>query len=324
MDKLERIYALHNLLNDARYPIPRRQILQQLECSRSTFMRLVDVMRDYLGAPLNYDSSANGWYYDRNGEHPYELPGLWFNAQELHALLAIHKLIHDLQPGLLDDQLRPVQKRIEHLLESKHLGSGELTDRVRVLAMGIRTNAHAFQKVAEAVLQRKQLRLHYHARGSDQTTRRTVSPQRLIHYRDNWYLDAWCHKRRALRSFSIDRVKQTRLLDQRADDIDEQTLQDYFADAYGIFSGKADHTAVLRFNPTAARWVAEERWHPRQEGEFLADGHYQLKLPYSNPKELIMDILKYGPDVEVVGPESLRSVVHEQLGQALGNYREKS
>lgn len=287
-------------------------------------MRLVDVMRDYLGAPLNYDSAANGWHYDLNGEHPYELPGLWFNAQELHALLAIHKLIHDLQPGLLDEQLRPVQKRIEQLLQSKHLGSGQLTERVRVLAMGVRTKSDAFQKVAEGVLQRKQLQLHYHARGSDQTTQRTVSPQRLIHYRDNWYLDAWCHKRRGLRSFSIDRIRQIKSLDQPADDIDEQTLQDYFADAYGIFSGVADNTAVLRFNPTAARWVAEERWHPRQAGEFLPDGRYRLELPYGNPKELIMDILKYGPDVEVVGPESLRREVRERLRMALGNYLGKS
>ncbi|ALP53840.1 transcriptional regulator [Candidatus Tenderia electrophaga] len=318
MDKFDRIYALHKLLSDARYPIPRTAIQKKLECSRSTFMRLVNTMRDYLGAPIEYND--NGWYYDSNGEHPYELPGLWFNAQELHALLAIHKLMHDLQPGLLDEQLKPVQKRIEHLLQSKHLGSGELTDRVRVLAMGVRTHADAFQKVAEGVLQRKRLKLHYHARGSNQTTQRTVSPQRLVHYRDNWYLDAWCHKRQALRNFSVDRIKQIKILEQRAEEVDQQTLQDYFADAYGIFSGKADHTAVLRFSPIAARWVAEERWHPRQEGEFLADGQYQLKLPYSNPKELIMDILKYGPDVEVVGPESLREAVREKLKLALGNY----
>lgn len=322
MDKFDRIYALHNLLSNARYPVPRQLIQQKLECSRSTFMRLVDVMRDYLGAPLTYDRNADGWHYDSDGEHPYELPGLWFNAQELHALLAIHKLIHDLQPGLLDEQLRPVQKRIEQLLQSKHLGSGQLTERVRVLAMGVRTKSDAFQKVAEGVLQRKQLQLHYHARGSDQTTRRTVSPQRLIHYRDNWYLDAWCHKRRALRSFSIDRIRQIKSLDQPADDIDEQTLQEYFADAYGIFSGKADYTAALHFSPTAARWVGEERWHPRQAGEFLPDGRYRLELPYGNPKELIMDILKYGPDVEVVGPESLRQVVRERLTEALGNYED--
>ena len=319
MDKFDRIYALHNLLSEARYPVPRRIIEQNLECSRSTFMRLVNTMRDYLGAPIEHN--GDGWFYDRNGEHPYELPGLWFSAQELHALLAIHKLLHDLQPGLLDDQLRPAQRRIEQLLQSKHLGSGELTDRVRILAMGVRTGATAFQQVAEGVLQRKRLSLHYHARGSDEITRRTVSPQRLIHYRDNWYLDAWCHKRCDLRSFSIDRIKRISVVDHRADDIDQQILQAYFADAYGIFSGRAEHTAVLKFSPTAARWVAEERWHPRQEGKFLADGCYQLNLPYGNPRELIMDILKYGPDVEVVGPEGLRQEVTERLSWALGNYR---
>jgi predicted DNA-binding transcriptional regulator YafY len=321
LDKLDRIYALHKRLSEARYPIPRQQLEQALECSRSTFMRLVDTMRDYLGAPLSCNS--DGWYYDRHGEHPYELPGLWFNAQELHALLAINKLIHDLQPGLLDEQLRPMQKRIEHLLHSKHLGSGELTSRVRVLAMGVRNHASAFQHVAEGVLQRKQLRLSYHARGNDETTERIVSPQRMIHYRDNWYLDSWCHLRDDLRSFSVDRIKHAKILDQRADDIDEQILNDYFADAYGIFSGKAEHTAILRFSSTAARWVADERWHPRQEGEFLVDGRYQLKLPYGNPKELIMDILKYGPDVEVVEPESLRQTVRESLMRSIKNYAVK-
>ena len=323
MDKFDRIYGLHNLLNSARLPVPRQKILQQLECSRSTFMRLIEIMRDYLGAPISYDQNANGWYYDSHGEHPYELPGLWFSAQELHALSAINKLIHDLQPGLLDEQLRPVQKRIDQLLQSKQLGSGELPNRVRILAMGFRSEASAFQKVAEGVLQRKQLQLHYHARGSDESSQRNVSPQRLVHYRDNWYLDAWCHKREGLRSFSIDRIKQIKPLAHPAVDIEEQALQDHFADAYGIFSGKADKTAVLHFNPIAARWVSEESWHPKQQGQFLDSGHYQLKLPYGNPKELIMDILKYGADVEIKEPASLRQSVQEQLSKALRQYHEK-
>lgn len=323
MDKFDRIYALHTLLSAARRPVSRQHIIDRLECSRSTFMRHIEVLRDYLGAPISYDKKANGWHYDKNGEHPYELPGLWFSAQELHALSAINKLIHDLQPGLLDEQLRPVQKRIDQLLQSKHLGSGELPNRVRILAMGFRAETGAFQKVAEGVLQRKQLQLHYHARGSDETGERSVSPQRLVHYRDNWYLDAWCHKRDGLRSFAIDRIKQIKPLAHAAVDIEEQTLQDHFADAYGIFAGKADKTAVLHFNPIAARWVSEESWHPRQEGRFLDNGHYELKLPYGNPKELIMDILKYGADVEIKQPASLRQAVQEQLSKALGNYQKK-
>ena len=320
LDKFDRIYALHGILSRARHPVTRETIEQQLECSRATFGRIVDTMRDHLGAPICYSKERNGWYYDTTQQSSYELPGLWFNAHELNALLAINKLMQDLQPGLLGDQLQPVQKRIEKLLTTQHLGSGELPQRVRIIAIGIRDGGQSFQPVAEAVLQRKQINIHYHARSHDQNSQRTVSPQRLVHYRNNWYLDAWCHQRQALRSFSIDRVKHPKLLNDTAINIDEPTLNEHYADAYGIFAGKAEQTAVLKFTPRAARWVSEERWHPKQQGEFLPSGHYQLKLPYSNPKELIMDILKYGPGVEVIAPDTLRENVAEQLKQTINHY----
>ena len=92
------------------------------------------------------------------------------------------------------------------------------------------------------------------------------------------------------------------------------------ASAYGIFSGKADKTAVLRFSAERARWVADERWHPQQVGQFLTDGSYELRIPYRDERELVMDILKYGPDIEVVGPENLRKQVAEKLRKALEPY----
>ncbi len=100
-------------------------------------------------------------------------------------------------------------------------------------------------------------------------------------------------------------------------------LSQHFADAYGIFAGKSDKTAVLIFNAYRARWVAEEMWHPKQQGRFLEDGRYEVSIPYGKSQELIMDILKYGPDVEVIAPEELRQAVKERLIQALGIYREK-
>ncbi len=320
LDKFDRIYALHKLLSDARHPIPRQQLLQQLECSRSTFMRLANVLRDYLGAPLNYNKERNGWHYDQQGEHPFELPGLWFNAHELQALTVIHQFLRDLNPGLLEEQLRPFQKRINQMLDNQQLGHGNLPDKLRILGMGVRSGGQAFQTIAEAVLQNKQIAIEYHARGTDENSQRIVSPQRLIHYRDNWYLDGWCHKRNALRSFSVDRINKPSIINQPAQHIKEQQLQQHFAQAYGIFSGQAKHTAVLKFNAYRARWVSEERWHPKQQGRFLDDGSYELKIPYGKPQELIMDILRYGPDVEVVGPMDLRMAVQQRLEKALVNY----
>ncbi|MFC1750918.1 helix-turn-helix transcriptional regulator, partial [Pseudomonadota bacterium] len=168
LDKFDRIYALHKILSHARHPVSRHKMERELECSRATFGRIVDAMRDYLGAPIVYCSERNGWYYDTKQNTNYELPGLWFNAHELNALLAINKLMQDLQPGLLGEQLKPVQHRIEKLLANQQLGSGELPQRVRIIAIGMREGGKAFQTVAEAVLQRKQLNIHYHARTNDQ------------------------------------------------------------------------------------------------------------------------------------------------------------
>ncbi len=75
------------------------------------------------------------------------------------------------------------------------------------------------------------------------------------------------------------------------------------------------------FSPESARWVADEQWHPRQEGQLLPDGRYELRIPYTLSRELVMDILRHGPHVRVLEPDALAHEVEEQLAQALQQYR---
>jgi len=171
------------------------------------------------------------------------------------------------------------------------------------------------------VLGRKRLKFRYRARTTNETTQRSVSPQRLTHYRDNWYLDAWDHGREALRSFALDRIANAQLLDEAAEDRAEAELNQHLASSYGIFSGQPKATATIRFSPHAARWVADEHWHSQQQGEWLKDGRYELRLPYSNSRELLMDVLKYGADAEIVSPVSLREEMKIMLQLAVGAYQ---
>jgi predicted DNA-binding transcriptional regulator YafY len=89
---------------------------------------------------------------------------------------------------------------------------------------------------------------------------------------------------------------------------------------YGIWGGKVLKLASLRFAPEAAQWVAHEAWHADQQQELLADGSLRLTLPYSDDTELVMDLLRHGPDVQVLGPPELRRRVAERLGLALAQY----
>lgn len=321
MDKFDRIYELHKILRDRRTPISRADLRSRLECSEPTFYRLIRLLKDQLNAPVEWHEELQGYYYRRDAAGgTFELPGLWFNAKELQALIVFDRLLESLEPGLLGEHLAPVARRVTELLEHKRLGLGEAARRIRVLGMASRPAGEWFHVLAGATLQRKKLRMTYHGRNRDQVTERIVSPQRLVHYRDNWYLDGWCHLRKGLRSFAVDRVKNAAELEEPAESRSEAELNEHYASSYGIFAGKANKAAVLHFSPERARWVADERWHPEQIGQFLTDGRYELRIPYRDDRELVMDILKHGPEVEVVEPETLRRRVTEALTKALALY----
>lgn len=322
MDKFDRVYELHRIFSGRRTPIPLADIQDRLDrCSRATAMRLIAFMRDKLHAPVHHDRELGGYRYAFEPSSPaYELPGLWFNAQELQALVVFDRLLAELEPGLLSEHLAPLDRRLAELLHHKRLGLSEAAQRIRLVGMAARPTGEWFHVLASATLQRRRLSLRYHGRERNRVTERTVSPQRLTRYRDNWYLDALDHGRRALRSFSVDRVKHASESDERADDVPRAELDEHFASSYGIFSGKANKIALLRFSAERARWIADERWHPKQVGQFLTDGQYELRVPYRDPRELVMDILRHGPEVEVVEPEGLRMELVGQFRRALEHY----
>ncbi len=321
MDRFDRIFELNRILQSARYPVSRQRLEQELECSRATAKRIIDAMRLYLNAPIVYDRKHNGYRYDPSEGEMYQLPGLWFNASELQALLAVQQLLEGVQPGLLDGHLQPLKRKIDELLR-RQPGSGEpVSRRIRLLRAAARPAGPYFTLIAGALAARRRLQLVYYNRALDTLSEREISPLRLTHYRDNWYLDAWCHLRRGLRTFALDAIREARTLEAAAKEIDESILDEHYAGTYGIFSGQAQHRAILRFSPQRARWVSMESWHPQQQSRWLADGSYELSLPYGQPEELVMDLLRFGPDVEVLEPSSLREMVKLKLRSTLDLYR---
>ena len=322
MDRSERFHKIIRLLKD-RKVVSRDAFLAALEVSRATFKRDLEYLRDRMDAPILWDAEAGGYRLAAESGEPqnYELPGLWLNAGELYALLAMEQLLEGLQPGLLGPHVRPMRDRIRRLIEVGEHSAEEVGRRIRVLEVGSRpVEPECFQALASAVLSRRRLRIRHYNRVRGESTERVVSPQRLVHYRDNWYLDAWCHERQALRTFSADAIEEAELLERGAREVSETKLDRHLGSGFGIFAGARVETAVLQFTPARARWVSRETWHPEQEGLFQLDGSYLLKVPYADPRELVMDILKYGPDVEVLAPTALAELVHGRIAEAMDRY----
>lgn len=294
---------------------------QRLEVSRATLHRDLRDLRERMQVPIVCDRDTGTYRIDRSVER-YELPGVWFSAGEIHALLSMQQLLAAFDAGgLLAEHVGPLRQRLLGMLESATDSADDIARRIRILSAAARHYApQHFQHIAAALMERRRLSIEYAARSNGDTSQREISPQRLTHYRDNWYLDAWCHLRDELRSFAVDAIKTVKTIDTVARDIPEAELDAALAAGYGIFAGAQVQWATLLFTPERARWVAAEHWHPEQEGCFLDDGSYQLRLPYSNDPELVMDILKYGPDCEVVGPAGLREKVVGLLKAAVGRY----
>lgn len=321
MGQPDRLYKLKSWLDSGRC-VTRDFLLRELEVSPATLKRDIALLRDRMNCPIEWDRDRRGWRLDHSQPTvgpQYELPGLWFTAEEIHALLTMqHLLAHLDAGGLLGPHIEPLMKRLEALLGSGAPPKAEVARRIRVATVGARRiHLPHFQAVGSALLRRQRLVIDYRHRSRNDSREREVSPLRLLHYRDNWYLDAWCHWRDALRSFSVDAIAAVRVLDRSAKEVGEAELDDELGAGYGIFAGSAVQWARLRFTAERSRWVAAEGWHPLQRGRFDAEGRWTLDLPYSDARELVMDVLRHVPEVEVMWPEELREAVREKLDAAL-------
>jgi predicted DNA-binding transcriptional regulator YafY len=324
MSKTERLYRIEGLIRQ-RGHLSFAEMLQRLEVSRATLKRDLEYLRSRLGAPIVYDVALNGYRFEATplrGER-HELPGLWFDQRELHALLTAHQLLAGLDSdGLLARHLQPLLDRIHALLGH---GEGEaaqmLMQRVRIVSAQRRpVPAPCFEKVSAALLGRRRLHLDYLTRGRAERSTREVSPQRLVHYRHTWYLDAWCHRVDALRRFALDAIEQAQLLHTAALELPLATVEAEMDAGYGIYAGGRRRWAELEFDARAAQWASREQWHPQQQGRLLADGRFRLRLPYVDDTELVMEVLRQGEQVRVVSPRTLREAVQRRLHAAVAQY----
>ena len=328
MDRTERFYKIETMIRHRRPGdgyVAFTELMAELGVSRATLKRDLEYLRDRLDAPIVYDRFHNGYRFEAQTDgvsREHQLPGIWFSERELHALLTMHQLIKELdEGGVLARHLQPVLEKLHGMLGASEADADSLHQRIRIASPARRpVLGKHFELVGTALTQRKRLSLLYFTRGRSEQTMREVSPQRLLYNRNTWYLDAWCHTGKALRRFSLDAIRQTVLLDQKAHEVPIKKVEAELDRGYGAYGGGKVKQATLLFSASAARWVADEQWHPEQRTRWLADGRYELILPYTSVIELAMDVMRHGSEVEVQGDAELRQYVAAKAQAAAAVY----
>lgn len=320
MDKRDKLYELHGIFVRARGTlISKEQLLAQLECSESTLKRRIIDLRDTYGAPLEYNKENHGWHYQKGVS--FELPGLWFNDQELYALLVLEQLLENSDAGLISEQLTTAKERIKTLLSTKIDPEENISNKLRLVNVFHRTfDENIFKEISKATFDQRQIEIDFTNRQTQHKTSRIISPQRIIHYKDTWYVDSFCHLKNELRTFSIDGISRVKQCHRDAKTLAPERIDKATQSTYGIFSGQAHETAILHFQPPVSFWIAKETWHPDQQSQWLEHDVLELKIPYQNSKELLADVLRYADSVTVISPESLRQSIKRSAETLLKNH----
>jgi predicted DNA-binding transcriptional regulator YafY len=328
MERTERFYRIELLLR-TRGCIGFTALRDELGVSPATLKRDLQFLRDRMNAPIVYSVIDNGYRFSDPAQAgakaaQHELPGLWFSENEIHAMLTMHQLLAGLDDdGVLARHLQPLMEKLQGMLGTDAHQARELMRRVKVIGTARRrVPSQYFELLGGALVQRRRVWLRYFKRSDRSLSEREVSPQRLVNYRNTWYLDAWCHASEGLRRFALDAMREARVLDGKARNVSVRDLEAALDSGYGIYGGGGGKVkwATLVFNEDAAQWVANEEWHPQQKARWLKDGRYELQVPYSEPTELVMDILRHGDSVVVVADKALAGLIGERLQSALAAY----
>lgn len=321
MDKHDRIQKLHRLLTKRRHPIPIKVLAEELECSEKTARRCIDDLQNNTHAPIEYCQKNNGWHYTANTAH--ELSGTWFTSKELQALMAMLHLMEQLPSSPMSDELKDIEDKLCKLVESRNLSSLSIQNKVRFLASNSRQiSTPFFQSVAKHTFNEISLKIDYEDARQNISTR-SISPLQLVYYRENWYVDAWCHLRHGLRSFMLARIKKIKPTSDVYIKVQQEVMQKHYADAYGIFAGTADSRAIIKFYPPLALEASSKTWHPLQKSKWEADC-FILELPYRDDRELIRDILHYGASAQILEPPKLREKVLSTILKMQSQYTQNT
>ncbi len=320
MPKYERVQPLIDLLSSSHQPLSMQALCEKLEASRATVNRLLAFLRDERGLQIRYDRDRNGYRLQHDASAATTAAAIGLSSVEAASLLEAIAILEQIPPGLIRNSTTSIRSGLQRLCR-QYLGESNEKGRIQLRMSHTRkASPSGFGAVLDGLRQDCRLQFSYRNRGKDDSGTRTVSPVRLVLYRSNWYLAAWCHDNDALRVFSLDRISGVKKLNTKAHKPPARLVERELDTSYGIFTGEATQNAVLKFDALHARWVAEEQWHPNARAEPLPDGGVKLSVPYKVETELVMEILRYGPGCVVQGPAPLRRSVASALRKAAACY----
>ena len=316
---LERMLRIHQAILSGTFP-NASTLARELEVSTKSIHRDLEFMRDRLGLPLEYDGGRFGYGYT---EKVSAFPTVQITEGELFALIVAEKALQQYRGTNFEKPLLSAIKKMEQSLPdtiSLNLADIEQTISFRTRAEPI-LNLEIFDTLARAAAHRQQIELAYRKPGQPQPEKRLVDPYHLANINGEWYLFAYDHARKDIRTFVPARVQSVKLTGQTFERPQKFSLEKRLRDSFGVHSGEGEYEVVIRFNARAADYVREKKWHESQLLRELKGGGVELRMKLSSLMEIERWILSWGGDAKVLKPRELAVAIRNSAQRILDSSR---
>jgi len=307
---------IHQAIQAGKYP-NATALAGELEVSTKSIYRDIEFMRDRLGLPIEYDGRRYGYHYT---EEVNSFPTLQITEGELVALLIAEKALQQYRGTTFEKPLVSAFRKMEASLPdtvSLSFADWDQTISFRHSAEPI-LKLEIFDVLAKATANHRQLELAYRKPGSKQTEPRIVDPYHLANINGEWFLFAFDHLRRDIRTFVPARIQSAEPTGKTFSRPAKFSVEKILRDSFGVVSGSGEHHVTVRFDAYAADYIREKRWHPSQELHEMPDGGLELRLTLSSLGEIQRWVLGWGGSATVVEPPELKEGVRDAARRILG------
>ena len=298
---------IHQAVSSGKLP-NASTLAREIEVATKTIHRDIEFMRDRLNLPIAFDSHRNGYHYTQEVS---AFPTMQITEGELFALVVAEKALQQYRGTSFEKPLLSAIKKMEQALPdtiSLNLADIEQTISFRTRAEPI-LDLRIFDALAKAVSQRQQLELVYRKPGQPKGESRVIDPYHLANINGEWFLFAYDHARKDIRTFVPARIQSVRPTGKTFERSQNFSLEKRLRDSFGVHSGEGEYDVVIRFNSRVADYIREKKWHDSQQLRELKDGGIELRMKLSSLAEIQRWVLGWGSDARVIKPRELAETV---------------
>jgi predicted DNA-binding transcriptional regulator YafY len=306
---------IHQAIQSGKYP-NASTLAAEMEVSTKSVYRDLEFMRDRLRVPLEWDGTRNGYYY--TGEVK-TFPPLQITEGEIVALVMAEKALQQYRGTSFEKPLLSAIKKMEESLPD--VISLSLSDIEQSISFQTRSapilNLEILDVLAKATAGHHQLEITYRKPGQKNPEQRRIDPYHLANINGEWFLFAFDHLRKDIRTFVPARIKALRQTGRTFCRPQQFSIEQRLRGSFGVHSGQGAHEVVLRFNDQVADYIREKKWHESQQLHELKDGGVELRMKLSSLAEVERWVLSWAGNATVVRPLELADSVKQAARKML-------